>query len=166
MKYAEIKPLVIEWAKEKNLTDSGKQYIKVFEEVGELAKAILENDLPEIKDAIGDICITLIIHSYQTSSEIGKISTIEYNETVQTQLFENLTHCIVSYSPNSAINVLNEIAHKYDTTLDNCLLLAWNVIKNRTGKTVDGTFIKDDTESFPDFEQSKPMSFLTSFLKK
>ena len=28
-------------------------------------------------------------------------------------------------------------------TLEGCLLMAWNEIKDRTGKTVDGTFIKD-----------------------
>lgn len=143
MNYKEIKPLVIEWASEKNLTDSGKQYIKVFEEVGELAGAILKNDLPEIKDAIGDICVTLIIHSFQRKIELDNVIYTPEKSIDIDDLFENLTHCIVSYSPNSAINVLNEIAHKYNTTLDECLLLAWNVIKNRTGKTVNGTFIKD-----------------------
>lgn len=28
-------------------------------------------------------------------------------------------------------------------TLEGCLLMAWNEIKDRTGKTIDGTFIKD-----------------------
>lgn len=143
MKYNEIKPLVIEWAKEKNLTDSGKQYIKIFEEVGELAKAILQNDLPEIKDAIGDICVTLIIHAHQTEHEHEYLM---YNIGLQhlsvNELFSDLTGEII-FGDSVALGTLNEIAHKYDTTLDDCLLLAWNTIKDRTGKTVDGTFIKD-----------------------
>lgn len=143
MNYKEIKPLVIEWASEKNLTDSGKQYIKVFEEVGELAGAILKNDLPEIKDAIGDICVTLIIHGVQTNTCYDiKVSDIIYQDMTPSSLFAHLVDEINNTS-NYAISQLNEIAHKYNTTLDECLLLAWNVIKNRTGKTVNGTFIKD-----------------------
>lgn len=142
MTYKEIKPLVIEWAREKNLTDSGKQYIKIFEEVGELAGAILKNDLPEIKDAIGDIAVTLIIHGWQTNTCYGRNYNDIYNGNNLDEDFGNLIYAINGGFKDTMIFV-NTIAHKYDTTLDECLLLAWNVIKNRTGKTVNGTFIKD-----------------------
>ena len=35
------------------------QYVKLQEEAGELAKALLKNDKAEIKDAIGDIVVVL-----------------------------------------------------------------------------------------------------------
>jgi len=50
------------WAKQRGLYDKGDvktQYIKLQEEAGELAKAILKNDEPEIVDAIGDIVVVL-----------------------------------------------------------------------------------------------------------
>ena len=51
-----------EWAKERGIFDKGDsktQYIKLQEEAGELAKALLKNDRPEIIDAIGDIAVVL-----------------------------------------------------------------------------------------------------------
>lgn len=50
------------WAKQRGLYDKGDvktQYVKLQEETGELAKAILKNDEPEIVDAIGDIVVVL-----------------------------------------------------------------------------------------------------------
>jgi NTP pyrophosphatase (non-canonical NTP hydrolase) len=51
-----------DWAKEKGIFEKGDiktQYVKLQEESGELAKAILKNDEAEIIDAIGDIAIVL-----------------------------------------------------------------------------------------------------------
>lgn len=50
------------WAQQRGLYDKGDtktQYVKLQEEAGELAKAILKNDKPEIVDAIGDIVVVL-----------------------------------------------------------------------------------------------------------
>jgi len=50
------------WAKDKGIYEKGDgktQYIKLMEEAGELARGLLKNDLPEIKDAIGDIVVVL-----------------------------------------------------------------------------------------------------------
>ena len=94
-----VQESVINWAKERNLIKLGnapKQLIKLSEEVGELGSAFLKNDFTEIKDAIGDIQIVLMILSEQLA--------IDYNQ---------------------------------------CLEDAYNVIKNRTGKTINGTFVKD-----------------------
>jgi NTP pyrophosphatase (non-canonical NTP hydrolase) len=95
-----VQEKVIEWAKERNLIKLGnapKQIIKLSEEVGELGSAFLKNEYPEIKDAIGDIQIVLMI----LSEQLG----IDYKK---------------------------------------CLEDAYNVIKNRKGKTENGTFIKDE----------------------
>jgi NTP pyrophosphatase (non-canonical NTP hydrolase) len=53
---------VRDWAKERGIYEKGDvktQFIKLQEEVGELAKAILKNNEAEIIDAIGDIVIVL-----------------------------------------------------------------------------------------------------------
>jgi len=96
----ELNQKVLEWAKERSLIkpeNSIKQLAKLTEEVGELAGAILKNRPDEIKDAIGDIQVVLII----LTEQLG----LNYEE---------------------------------------CLESAYNVIKNRTGKTVNGTFVKDE----------------------
>lgn len=51
-----------QWAEEKGIFEKGDvktQCIKLFEEAGELSKAILKNDEPEIIDAIGDCVVVL-----------------------------------------------------------------------------------------------------------
>ena len=54
--------LIRQWAKERDLYkrgDSNTQYIKLMEEAGELAQALLKRDDVEIYDAIGDMVVVL-----------------------------------------------------------------------------------------------------------
>ncbi len=51
-----------DWASERGIYEKGDpktQFLKLQEEVGELAKAILKNDDVEIVDAIGDCVVVL-----------------------------------------------------------------------------------------------------------
>lgn len=51
------------WAEEKGIFakgDAKTQYLKLQEEAGELAKAILNDDEPEIIDALGDCTVVLV----------------------------------------------------------------------------------------------------------
>lgn len=55
--------LIREWAKDKGIYakgDSKTQYIKLQEEAGELAKALLKKDELEIIDALGDCVVVLV----------------------------------------------------------------------------------------------------------
>jgi NTP pyrophosphatase (non-canonical NTP hydrolase) len=94
-----IERKVIEWANERGLIkqeNAPKQFIKLTEEVGELASALLKGDPYETIDAIGDIQVVLIILCEQLN--------INYSEALES---------------------------------------AYNEIKERKGKTVNGTFIKE-----------------------
>ena len=54
--------LIREWAEERGLYEKGNtitQYVKLQEEAGELAKALLNDDHDEINDAIGDMVVVL-----------------------------------------------------------------------------------------------------------
>ena len=54
--------LIRTWADERGLYDKGDsktQYLKLMEEAGELGRAILKDDQPEIVDAIGDMVVVL-----------------------------------------------------------------------------------------------------------
>lgn len=55
------------WAKERGIYDKGDdktQYVKLMEENGELASALLKNNEAEIRDAIGDIVVVLTNLAY------------------------------------------------------------------------------------------------------
>ena len=52
-----------QWAKDKGIYEKGDpktQYLKLQEEAGELAKALLKNDEPEVIDALGDCVVVLV----------------------------------------------------------------------------------------------------------
>ena len=88
------------WARVRGLFEKGDhltQYVKLQEEAGELAKALLENDKIEIKDAIGDMVV-----------------------------------------------VLTNLAHLQGTSIEACINQAYSVISKRTGKMINGTFVKDE----------------------
>lgn len=89
-----------EWAQDRGLYDEGNahtQYVKLQEEAGELAKALLKQDKPEIIDAIGDMVV-----------------------------------------------VLTNLAHMQGVTIEECIDSAYKVISKRTGKMINGTFVKDE----------------------
>tara|TARA_R110002110_G_scaffold107847_10_gene269748 strand:- start:655 stop:984 length:330 start_codon:yes stop_codon:yes gene_type:complete len=87
----EFKP-IRDWAEEKGIYQKGDlktQYLKLQEESGELAKAILNNDLPEIIDAIGDCVVVLTSIAELTNKDLNLENKID------------IEHCI-----NSAYNVI------------------------------------------------------------
>ena len=91
--------LIRDWAATRGLYQQGNphtQYVKLQEEAGELAKALLKNDQPEIVDAIGDMVV-----------------------------------------------VLTNLAHLQGYDIEHCIDEAYKVIAARTGKMINGTFVKD-----------------------
>jgi len=92
--------LIRDWAATRGLYDKGNahtQYVKLMEEAGELAKALLQQDKPEIMDAIGDMVV-----------------------------------------------VLTNLSHLQGFEIEDCIDSAYNVIAARTGKMINGTFVKDE----------------------
>ena len=93
--------LIRSWAKDKGIYESGDsrtQYVKLMEEAGELAQAILKNDEPEFIDAIGDMVV-----------------------------------------------VLTNLAKLKGYNIEDCITSAYDVIKSRQGKMVNGTFVKQES---------------------
>ena len=100
MNFEELQELVIDWAYERNIIDAkktSKQFMKVTEELGELAEGINKDNQGQIKDSLGDILVTLII-----------------------------------------------LSKDLDVDLLDCLKGAYDVIKDRTGRTVNGVFVKEE----------------------
>ena len=91
--------LIRDWADERGLYDNGDpktQALKLMEEVGEIARAVLKDDFDEAVDGIGD-----------------------------------------------AVVVLTNLAELIGAPIEMCIDEAYDVISKRTGKMVNGTFVKD-----------------------
>ena len=91
--------LIRNWAATRGIYDEGNthtQYVKLMEEAGELAEALLKKDDHEIWDAIGDMVV-----------------------------------------------VLTNLAHQTGMDIEQCIDNAYGEISQRTGKMVNGTFVKD-----------------------
>ena len=142
----ELQVLILQWAKEKDLLkleNAPKQRLKLLEEVGETAAAILKNNHGEIKDGIGDIFVVLVILSEQLSEEIlfDMNGVAEDDDQDFIFLFDNILNSKRLYF---SLAYLNDICTKLDLNLAECANLAWNEIKDRKGNTIDGTFIKNN----------------------
>ena len=77
-----IFPAIREWATERGLYDKGDvktQYIKLQEEAGELARAIIKKDQPEIVDAIGDCVVVLTNLAHLAGHNIEDCITSAYD---------------------------------------------------------------------------------------
>src|SRR5690554_4332585 len=73
------------WAIERNLheADYHKQFLKLTEEVGELAQAIAKNkNEEEVKEEIGGIYVVLTILSMQLGLDVRDCIKYEYNKIV------------------------------------------------------------------------------------
>jgi NTP pyrophosphatase (non-canonical NTP hydrolase) len=91
--------LIRNWALVRGIYDGGNshtQYVKLMEEAGELAKALLQKDKEEIQDAVGDMVV-----------------------------------------------VLTNLAELEGMSIEDCIDSAYTEISARTGKMINGTFVKD-----------------------
>ena len=101
---AELIDKVNEWADDRNLkqADPKIQWMRITEEVGEIRDVLLKptkftEPQEALKDAIGDILVTIIV-----------------------------------------------LAHQLDLDVTECLGIAYEEIKSRKGKMVNGTFVKEE----------------------
>ena len=75
--------LIRQWAQERGIYDKGNshtQYVKLMEEAGELAAALLNKDAYETKDAIGDMVVVLTNLAALEGMQIENCIDSAYNE--------------------------------------------------------------------------------------
>ncbi len=73
----------LEWAQVRSLLspdNDRNQSLKLFEEGGELAKAILKDDQPGVIDGIGDCLVVLAILARQRGTSLQKCFAAAWNE--------------------------------------------------------------------------------------
>jgi NTP pyrophosphatase (non-canonical NTP hydrolase) len=83
MSYADVEIKVIQWAEARRIIPNAKPYtqlMKAGSEMGELFDAELKNDLPMIKDGVGDVLVCLI--NYCALKDINMVDCLKdaYNE--------------------------------------------------------------------------------------
>lgn len=73
---------VEQWSIDKGLdkADSSKQFLKVVEEVGEVASALARGQEDELRDGIGDVVVTLIILAQQNDMDLHECLNQAYGE--------------------------------------------------------------------------------------
>ena len=170
----ELVPLIHQWAKERGIFEQSNpfdQLLKTHEEVGELIKACYDNDKPAIQDAIGDVMVTLINYcyfvfknkdftieiinarymfdSFEGSSTINYLGYITktliglFNEEFLLQEYSNIPRNVF-FRLSHISQLLEKIAQDENTSLEECLTIAYNEIKDRKGKIINQKFIKDE----------------------
>jgi hypothetical protein len=149
-----------------------KQLFKSREEFNELVEAYFTDDKEALTDAIGDLLITLInVHFFYEKSQKDFVLPFEmyYLSSIN-----NMKHIIPQreQTPLGMIKRLNVLIFNFLEDIDSeylykknlkkvlfvvyllceysnlnpieCLNIAYNEIKNRTGKMINGKFVKDE----------------------
>ena len=147
---------VEEWSKERglNTADPNKQRLKLWEEFGELNASIARGDREGAIDAIGDMLVVMIIYKQQLgygSNELfyPKQYNVDFLSRLDdTSLIDYIGHGIYgsrSYieSLEMVVENLTVLAYRLSTNLEECLVAAYDEIKDRRGKMVNGVFVKE-----------------------
>lgn len=161
------------WAKERGIFEFGSveaQLEKSREENAELTKAITKYEkgnkeaIEEIKDAIGDVYVTLVVATSLAdlrtylifrnckpeyikmpvkwkyfTRELRAFDNYAYNcFTNEETTVEDIKDMIYLY-----VRFLNDVANYYNLKLTDCIEYAYNTISKRKGKMIDGSFVKE-----------------------
>ena len=148
-----------QWAIDRELDKKGTvegQSIKTAEEIAELIKGISKDNIDLIKDRIGDVFVTLVIGNMLKNN----YNLIEKNKRVKDPAYIGDKKGLIQLLASNVINIiespyesrtitatlknLNIISNYYSLDLKDCVESAYNEIANRKGKTINGTFVKDE----------------------
>lgn len=151
---------VEQWFIDRNLHEANpvKQFEKLMEETGELFEGIAKGRNELIKDALGDMQVVLIGMEQQIkngaqieaspqdmellllASSLGSMA-----QKIHKHIMHNETQTpLVRPELVSLHSSINAIAIHNLTTANDCLALAYDEIKDRKGKLIDGIWVKEE----------------------
>jgi NTP pyrophosphatase (non-canonical NTP hydrolase) len=148
-----------QWAEDRNIINGTKpidQAMKLFSEFGELADNIGKGR--DCRDDVGDVFVVLTILSAQSDGNLHKVT--DYDEPYELlskkeevyYLGKNLidiADLLITYTEKQDIDFvhavlsLKAICELSGYTLEECVQIAYDDIKDRKGKVVNGVFIKE-----------------------
>lgn len=150
---------VQQWSVDRGLdkADSKKQMLKLYEEFGELASGLAKGNKEVVKDSIGDVVVVLIILAQQQGLEKISDFNIICNHLQPSDLMPQASETIGLISLRvrrtkdeieepivRLISYLRTIAKYENLKFEDCLSKAWNEIKDRKGKLIDGVWVKEE----------------------
>ena len=152
---------VKQWFIDRDLENGGrldKQSLKLSEEFGELCAGYLKKNEKLTKDSIGDCAVVIVGLALLIKVDVQEIfKTSENNEDVMT-CFSHLSRNISDFqiyqefsakdiprlSLVRAIRWLKSLSTALGYDFEECFELAYNEIKDRKGRWIDGTFVKEE----------------------
>ena len=156
MKFEEFKENVIKWAKDRKIIPNSTykaQYIKLIEELGELALGIRKQDEKLIKDSIGDVAVILCVLSGLVAVDINPKGPKDYkgDNFMWLSLYlgalgigAEAGRGFVAEHIDYALFSLQKLSEELGYDFNECLEIAWNEIKDRRGYLrEDGIFVKE-----------------------
>lgn len=158
---------VKKWFIDRDLENGGrldKQSLKLSEEFGELCAGFLKKNEVLTKDSIGDCAVVIVglallikedVHGiFEESDNIRRKDAMECFKLLNANISEfQLSQDLASkemcrHNLVRAVAYLKSISKALNYDFADCFELAYNEIKDRKGKWIDGTFVKE--EDLPD----------------
>lgn len=162
-----------QWAEDRNLIEGStpqKQMLKLMEEFGELCGGIARNNPEMIKDAIGDCFVVLVVLNKQVNWNINfndyqdkfvhnfirndilkdglnSVEIIHIIATIIPALYTKVMPPVYDderYAIWSLLVAFSDIANINGFSLSDCIQHAYDQIKDRKGKMIDGVFVKEE----------------------
>ena len=152
---------VKQWFIDRDLENGGrldKQSLKLSEEFGELCAGYLKKNEQLTKDSIGDCAVVIVGLALLIKEDVQEIfETLEIDKDAMT-CFSHLNRNISDFQfyQNSSskdfyklslirtIRWLKSISNALGYDFDECFELAYQEIKDRKGRWIDGTFVKEE----------------------
>lgn len=137
-----------------------KQSLKLIEEFGKLCSGYLKKNEQLTKDSIGDCAVVIVGLALLIKEDVHKIfeglNHVEEVDVMNCFKGLNLNICaILSYSDRRyngicrydlafAVDYLKSISNILGYDFEECFELAYQEIKDRKGRWIDGTFVKEE----------------------
>ncbi len=154
---------VKQWFIDRDLENGGrldKQSLKLSEEFGELCAGYLKKNEQVTKDSIGDCAVVIVGLALLIKEDVQEI--FEKSAFVENR---NVTKCLNWLNANisnfqlrqgsrqrkycrlnlaSSISCLKTISNALGYSFEECFELAYQEIKDRKGRWIDGSFVKEE----------------------
>ena len=158
---------VKQWFIDRDLENGGrldKQSLKLSEEFGELCAGYLKKNEQLTKDSIGDCAVVIVGLASLVKADVHKI----FNEVFSDEVFNDehyVIECLVFLNRaisniqlsngftnrdiyivdlSRSIYRLKSISNDLGYNFEECFELAYQEIKDRKGRWIDGTFVKEE----------------------
>lgn len=146
-----------QWAEDRNIIKGSKpiyQAMKLFSEFGELADNVGKGR--DCRDDVGGVFVVLTIMAKQYGMSMcdmkprqsEKKKTIKQHVSLLLVDFHEIVWLPSAIDFDDAVGTLKDIAELSGATLEECVQIAYNDIKDRKGILWNGVFVKESDLSY------------------